>query len=60
MLENWRENMKILNIQKLVKRTKLIYFERILPFPFESIYHKNLNLKIPEEQYEILKIPIVD
>lgn len=60
MLQNWRENMKILNTQKLVKRTKLKYFEHILSFSFESIYHKNLNLKILEEQYEILKIPIVD
>lgn len=60
MLQNWGKSMKILNIQKLVKRTKLKYFEHILPFSFESIYHKNLNLKILEEQYEILKIPIVD
>lgn len=60
MLQNWRENMKILNTQKLVKRTKLKYFEHISSFSFEFIYHKNLNLKILEEQYEILKIPIVD
>lgn len=52
--------MKILNTQKLVKRTKLKYFEHISSFSFEFIYHKNLNLKILEEQYEILKIPIVD
>lgn len=52
--------MKILNTQKSVKRTKLKYFEHISSFSFEFIYHKNLNLKILEEQYEILKIPIVD